>query len=277
MTAAFEATQNNNKEYKTYRKKLSESIKEFQEIYNSGLNRLSLKILDEKGEVKSDIDFKALADDLCALSYLYCFGIKIVKKNPVMDKFFEKYNYPNTVDPIVRGKLDVLFWIYKGFYGNMDSAGKAFIQKHLDKIMGCNRPKEALNALHFICFYKLHDKTNTNDIIDAVIKSNSPESFFKEFMIRLVSLNEHPNLLKEDEVSSVLDTLLVKCSQSSTTSTNGASEITTLKKAAKIPSQNRPITAWCSFYGCEGHRSLDVDANKPDIRVSLDSRSTWSK
>lgn len=256
VTAAFEETQNKNKEYKTYWKKLSESIKEFQEIYNSGLNRLTLKILDEKGEVKSDIDFKALADDLCALSYLYCFGIKIVKTNPIMDKFFEKFNYPNMVDPLVRDKLDVLFWIYKGFYGNMDSTGKKFIQEHLDKIMGCDRPKEALNALHFICFYKLHDKTNTNDIIDAVIKNNSPESFFKEFMSRLVSLNEHPNLLKEYEISSVLDALLVQCSQSST---NGASEIITLKKEANIPSQNRPITAWCSFYGCEGHRSLDSD------------------
>lgn len=88
-------------------------------------------------------------------------------------------------------------------------------------------------------------------------------------MIRLVSLNEHPNLLKEDEISSVLDTLLLQCSQSSTTNTNGASEITTSKKGAKIPSQNRPITAWCSFYGCEGHRSLETAEanNEPDTRI----------
>jgi hypothetical protein len=209
VTAAFEETQNKNKEYKAYRKELSESIKEYQQIYNSGLDRLALKILDEKGKVKSDIDFKALANDLCALSYLYCFGITIVKKNSTMDKLFEKFNYPNTIDPIVRGKLEVLFWIYKGFYGNMDNAGKEFMQQHLDKIMDCDRPKEALNALYFIYFYKFHNKTSTNDIIDAVLKNNSPELFFKEFMGRLVSLNEHPNLLKEDEISSVLDALFV--------------------------------------------------------------------
>lgn len=196
MLPAFEETQNKNKEYKAYREELSKLIKKYQNIYNSGLDRLTLKILDENGEVKNEIDFMALANDLCALSYLY--------------------------------------------------------------------------------FYKLHNKSSTNDIIDAVLKNNSSESFFKEFMIRLVSLNEHPNLLKEDEVSSVLDTLLVKCSQSSTTSTNGASEITTLKKAAKIPSQNRQITARCSFYECEGHRSLeaaDANNNKPDTRVTLDSKS----
>lgn len=273
VVAAFKKTQNKNKEYKAYRKELSESIKKYQNIYNSGLDRLALKILDENREVKNDIDFMVLANDLCALSYLYCFGITLAKKNPIMDKFFENFNYPNTVDPIVKGKLEVLFWIYQGFYGNMDNAGKEFIQQHLDKIMGCDRPKEALNALFFIFFYKLHDKTNANDIIDAVLKSHSPESFFKEFMSRLVSLNEHPNLLKEDEISSALDALLVECSQSSTTSTNGTSEVITLKKATKIPSQNRPITAWCSFYGCKGHRSLDVDADKLDIRVSLDSKS----
>jgi hypothetical protein len=275
VVTAFEETQNKNKEYKAYREELSESIKKYQNIYNSGLDRLALKILDGNGEVKNEIDFIALANDLCALSYLYCFGITLAKKNPIMDKFFEKFNYPNTVDPIVKGKLEVLAWIYQGFYGNMDNGGKEFIQQHLDKIMGCNRPKEALNALFFVYFYKLHNKSSTNDIIDAVLKNNSPESFFKKFMIRLVSLNEHPNLLKEDEVSSVLDTLLVQCSQS-TTKTNGASEIITLKKAAKIPSQNRPITAWCSFYGCEGHRSLepaDANNNEPDTRVTLDSKS----
>ncbi|RDH40859.1 MAG: hypothetical protein CFE62_001640 [Candidatus Aquirickettsiella gammari] len=265
FVTAFEEIQNKNKEFKAYQEELSELIKKYQNIYNSGLDRLALKILDENGEVKNEIDFMALANDLCALSYLYCFGITLAKKNPIMDKFFEKFNYPNTVDPIVKGKLEVLSWIYQGFYGNMDNAGKEFIQQHLDKIMGCNRPKEALNALFFIFFYKLHDKTNANDIIDAVLKNNSPESFFKEFMIRLVSLNEHPNLLKEDEVSSVL----VQCSQSST---NGASEITTLKKAAKIPG---PITAWCSFYGCKGHRSLEADANnnEPDTRATLDSKN----
>lgn len=155
----------------------------------------------------------------------------------------------------------------------MDNAGKEFLQQHLDKIMDCNRPKEALNALFFIYFYKLHNKSNTKDIIDAVLKNNSPESFFKEFMIRLVALKEHPNLLKEDEVSSVLDTLLVQCSQNST---NVASEITTLKKAAKIPIQNRPITARCSFFGCKGHRSLkvaDANNNESDTRVTLDSKS----
>jgi len=273
VVTVFEKTQNKNKEYKAYREELSESIMKYQNIYNSGLDRLALKVLDKNGEVKNDIDFMALANDLCALSYLYCFGITLTKKNSIMDKFFEKFNYPNTADPIVRGKLEVLSWIYQGFYGNMDNAGKEFIQQHLDKIMGCNRPKEALNALFFVYFYKLHNKSSTNDIIDAVLKNNSPESFFKEFMIRLVSLNEHPNLLKEEGISSVLDTLLVQCSQSSIASTNGASEITTLKKAAKIPNQNRPITAWCSFYGCEGHRSLEVaDAtkNESDTRVTLD-------
>lgn len=268
VVAAFEETQNKNKEYKAYQEELLASIKKCQNIYNSGRDRLALKILDENGEVKNDIDFMALANDLCALSYLYCFGITLAKKNPIMDKFFEKFNYPNTLDPIIKGKLEVLSWIYQGFYGNMDNAGKEFIQQHLDKIMDCNRPKEALNALFFIFFYKLHDKTNTNDIIDAVLKNHAPESFFKEFMSRLVSLNEHPNLLKEDEISSVLDAFLVQC-HSSTTSTNGASEVITLKKVTKNPSQNRPITAWCSFYGCKGHRSLDVDANKPDIQVNL--------
>jgi hypothetical protein len=258
LVTAFKETQNKNKEYKAYREELSESIKKYQNIYNAGLDGLALKILDD-GEVKNEIDFMALANDLCALSYLYCFGITLAKKNPIMDKFFEKFNYPNTVDPIVKGKLEVLSWIYQGFYGNMDNAGKKFIQQHLDKIMGCNRPKEALNALFFVYFYKLHNKSSANDIIDAVLKNNSPKSFFKEFMTGLVSLNEHPNSLKEEEISSVLDTLLVESSQSST---NGASEITTeittLEKAAKIPIQKNQITAPCSFYGCKGHKTYPI-------------------
>ena len=247
VVAAFEETQNKNKEYKAYREELSKSIKKYQNIYDSGLDMLALKILDENGEVRNNINFMALANDLCALSYLYCFGITLAKKNPIMDKFFETFNYPNTVDPIVKAKLDVLSWIYQGFYGNMDNAGKDFILQHLNKIMDCNRPKEALNALFFIFFYKLHDKTNTNDIIDAVLKNHSPELFFKEFIIRLVSLNKQPNLLKEHETSLVLDAVI--------------------KKATKVPNQNRPITAWCSFYGCEGHQSLDVNANKSDVPV----------
>jgi hypothetical protein len=276
VVTVFEKTQNKNKEYKAYREELSKSIKKYQNIYNSGLDRLALKVLDENGEVKNDIDFMALANDLCALSYLYCFGITLTKKNSIMDKFFEKFNYPNTADPIVKGKLEVLSWIYQGFYGNMDNAGKEFLQQHLDKIMCCNRPKEALNALFFVYFYKLHNKSSTNDIIEAVLKNNSPESFFKEFMIRLVSLNEHPNLLKEEEISSALDTLLVQCSQqSSTTSTNGSSEITTLKKAAKISSQNCLITARRSFYGYKRYRIEAADANniESDTRVTLDSKS----
>lgn len=269
VAATFAEIQAKRKEYKAYHQELMATIKDYKKIYQSGLNRLALNVLDESGEVKNDIDFMAVAKDLCALSYLYCFGITLVKKNPVMDKFFEKFNSLTTVDPVVKGKLEVLAWIYQGFYGNMDNAGKEFLLQHLEQIMACDRPKEALNALFFIYFYKLHDKTNSNAIIDAVLKSDSPQSFFKELMTRLVSLHTHPDLLKETEVNSVLDTLLIN----NEPVIEPVSEVMISAKQIETSAQNRPITAWCSYFGCKGHRSLDVDGNnnQADTQVKLES------
>lgn len=262
VTTAFEETQNKYKEYKAYQKELSQSIKKYQQIYKSGLDELALKILDQKGAVKDEIDFKALANDLCALSDLYHIGIPLAKKIPIMDKFFEKFDDSNTVCSIVKGQLDVLSWIYKGFYGNMNNAEKEFMQQHLDKIMDCNRPREALNALYFIYFYKLHNKTNTNDIIDAVLKNDSPESFFKEFIKRLASMNEYPHSLKEDKINSVLSILEEVLLTRSTTSNEEAVK-------TKTPIQNGQITAnkysfYAFKYAFKGYCSLRTDANKPD-------------
>ena len=333
VVTVFEETKTRNNEYKTYQKELLESIKECQKNYNSELDKLRLKILDEKEEVKSDIDFKALAKDLCTLSYFYCSGMTIAKRNSTMDKFFQKFNYPNKVDPIVKGKLEVLFWIYEGYYGNMNIAEKNFIGQHLDKIMDCNRPKEALNALCLIFFYKLHDKTNTNDIIEAILKNHSPESFIKEFISELVSmniakknfigqhldnimdcnrpkkalsalylifsyklhdktntndiieailknhspesfikkfisklvpLNKNLNLIEEEKISSVLDTLLVQCSQSSKTSANEATD-------NKIQSQSGLInrTGPCLFYVYEERGTLKATDDNNNYLLGL--------
>ena len=268
VVAAFDENENKKKEYKAYREELSEKMKKYQTIYNSLKDSLALTILDENGEVKNDIDFKAVADDLFALSYLYCFGMSLAKKNPVMDKFFEKFNNLDIVDPVVKGKLEVLAWIYQGSCASLNDAGKDFILQHLDKIMDSHRPEEALKALVLIFFYKLHALKNSNDLIDATLKNPSPEWFFKDLVNRLVSLHPQPHGLKNEKLSSVVDALLVQCSQNSTPNT-----FEVISKATNIPDQNRPITAWCSFYGCKGHHSLDINANKPDIRVTLDSKS----
>ena len=202
IKASINVVKDSRQQYKKYQEELEEVTK----IYED-------KLAQEIG--KEEIDFREVARILCNLGQLPRTSINgSAKKNPIIDQLVKKFNCPNTDDPIIKSKLEVIVWLNEGFYRNLHKDGKDFIQQHIDKVMDSVCPREALNALYLIYFYKLHNKTNIDTIIDVVLNNDLPEVFLNELIRKLITPpnKEHPILAADTEIESALDELVEQSS-----------------------------------------------------------------